>query len=451
MPGSSATPSPALPKADLSYLPHLPVTPFFGHTLDVVRDSYGLHRRSKEAFGPIYRFKLLGVWRVALHGPDALEFILTDRDCLFSSHHGWDALHRLFPGGLMLRDFDDHRRHRRIMQGAFRAGAMAHYHQRIAGEMDALVANMPLGRAFAFYPAIKELTLRIGAAVFMGLPLDDPRTGQLNRAFIAEVMAALSPIRRPVPFTPMARGVAGRLFLTRTFRDLIKERRSREGNDFFSQMCRATDEDGTHWTDEEIVDHFNFLLMAAHDTTASALAALVWALGAHSEWQDRLVAEVDALPDEQPDQAALDTMVMTDRAFREVLRLVPPVPFIPRRAMRDFTWGGVDFPKGSFVTAMAGATMLSSKLYTDPLRFDPDRFSPNRAEDRRHRFAWTPFGGGAHKCIGLHFSTMQVKLFTASLLRRVRIGLPEGPEVEWQRMPIPRPKGGLPVVLSPRL
>ena len=442
--------SQALPKADVSHLPHLPATPFLGHTLDIRRDAYGLHRRSLDAFGPIYRIKLLGQWRVSLNGPDALEFILMDREQLFSSHEGWDALHDLFPGGLMLRDFDDHRRHRRIMQGAFRAAAMAQYRKRIAGEMDTLVADLPVGRAFAFYPAIKELMLRVGAAVFMGLPLDDPRTGALNRAFVAEVMAALAPIRRPLPFTAMARGVAARRFLTRTFRAMIAERRSGEGDDFFSQMCRATDEDGTHWSDEEIVDHFNLLMMAAHDTTASALAALVWALGLHPDWQERLIAEIDALPEGPPDQAALDGMEMTDRAFREVLRLMPPVPFIPRRAVRDFTWMGVPIPAGSFVTAMPGATMLSAELYTDPETFDPDRFSPDRAEDRRHRFAWTPFGGGVHKCIGLHFSTMNVKLFTAALLRRARIDVPDGAQVAWQRMPIPKPKGGLPVVLSPR-
>ena len=442
--------SESLPNADLAHLPHLPTSPFVGHTLHILRDPYGLHRRSLAAFGPIYRIKLLGHWRASLNGPDALELILTDRDQLFSSHHGWDSLHRLFPGGLMLRDFEDHRRHRRIMQAAFRANAMAHYRQRMAAEMDGLVAELPMGRTFTFYPAIKALTLRVGAAVFMGLPLDDPRTARLNSAFIAEIAAALSPIRQPLPFTPMARGVAGRRFLTRTFRELIAERREGDGDDFFSQMCRATDEDGSHWSDEEIVDHFNFLLMAAHDTTASALATLVWALGAHPGWQDRLVAEVDTLPVGPPDQAALDAMIMTDRVFREVLRLVPPVPFIPRRAVRDFTWAGVDFPAGTFVTAMAGATMMSPELYTDPDRFDPDRFSPNRAEDRRHRFAWTPFGGGAHKCIGLHFSAMQVKLFTAALLRRARIELPDGPEVHWQRMPIPKPKGGLPVVLCSR-
>jgi cytochrome P450 len=91
--------------------------------------------------------------------------------------------------------------------------------------------------------------------------------------------------------------------------------------------------------------------------------------------------------------------------------------------------------------------MLSNEFYTDPERFDPSRFSPNRAEDQAHKFAWTPFGGGAHKCIGMHFSTLQVKIFIATLLRERRVKLASQSRTEWQRMPIPRPKDRLPVVL----
>jgi cytochrome P450 len=140
-------------------------------------------------------------------------------------------------------------------------------------------------------------------------------------------------------------------------------------------------------------------------------------------------------------------MTQTEQVFREALRLVPPVPFIPRRAIAGFSWMGFDFPAGTAITLNPGVTMLSPEFYTDPERFDPSRFSPNRAEDQAHKFAWTPFGGGAHKCIGMHFSTLQVKLFIATLLRDRRITLAQPSAAEWQRMPIPRPKNGLPIVL----
>jgi cytochrome P450 len=227
---------------------------------------------------------------------------------------------------------------------------------------------------------------------------------------------------------------------------MIPERRRTGGDDFFSQMCLAEDDDGQGWSETDIVNQFNPLIMAAHDTTATSLTVMMAALGQYPEWQDRLVDEVASLGAGPLDEAALTRMTETDKVFREALRLVPPVPFIPRMATKGFHWKGFDIPAGTSISLNPGVTMLSPQLFRNPTKFDPDRFSAERAEDRSHRFAWTPFGGGAHKCIGMHFATMQVKLFVATLLRQRRIMLPEGAP-KWQRMPIPKPNGGLPIIL----
>ncbi len=435
--------------AALSHIPGPPAPPVVGHTLRIVRDSYGLQQQCIALYGPVYKVKLLGVWRVNLCGADAMEMVLLDKNQNFSSKMGWDALSRLFPEGLMLQDFAEHRQNRRIMQAAFRAPALHDYTQHMADAMLSLVRAWPVGKEFRFYDAIKELTLRLGCAVFMGLPPDGDLARKLNAAFINEIRAALSVIRYPVPFTPMWHGVRGRAFLRDTFRSLIAERRAAPGEDFFSQMCLATDQNGKGWNEDEILDQFNFLMMAAHDTTSTALSTMIWALGAHPEWQDVLAVELSKIGDGPLDTDALAQMTQTEQVFKEALRLVPPVPFIPRRAIEGFSWKGFDIPAGTAISLNPGVTMLSPEFYADPERFDPTRFSPNRAEDQAHKFAWTPFGGGAHKCIGMHFSTLQVKIFIATLLRERRVTLAQPSGTEWQRMPIPRPKNGLPIVLYP--
>ena len=263
-------------KAALSHIPGPPAPPIVGHTLRVVRDSYGLQQKSIALYGPVYKVKLLGVWRVNLCGADAMEMVLLDKNQNFSSKMGWDALSQLFPGGLMLQDFAEHRQNRRIMQAAFRAQALKDYTQRMADAMLSLVRAWPVGKEFRFYDAIKELTLRVGCAVFMGLPPDGDLSRKLNAAFINEIQAALSVIRYPVPFTPMWRGVRGRAFLRDTFRTLIAKRRAEPGEDFFSQMCLATDADGKGWSEDEILDQFNFLMMAAHDTITSSATSLIF-------------------------------------------------------------------------------------------------------------------------------------------------------------------------------
>lgn len=433
-------------RAALAHIPGPPTPPIVGHTLMIARDSYGTQQEFMRRYGPVYKTKMLGVWRVNLCGPDALEMVLMDKDKIFSSEGGWDALRRIYPGGLILQDFEGHRANRRIMQAAFRASALRDYRARMAETMAQLLAEWPVGTPFCFYTAIKQLTLRVGGAVFMGLPLDGDLAKKINRAICDEIRASVALIRQPIPFTPMWRGVRGRDFLRDSFRAMIAQRRATGGEDFFSQMCLAKDEDGVGWSEDQIVDQFNLLIMAAHDTTATALTVMMAALGAHPDWQQRLVEEVAALGHGPLDEDALNAMPETDKVFREALRLVPPVPFIPRMATRNFHWQGFDIPAGTSLALNPGVTMLSPELFSNPESFDPDRFSPERAEDRVHRFAWTPFGGGAHKCIGMHFSAMQVKLFVATLLRARRIELPGGPP-EWQRMPIPKPKGGLPLIL----
>ena len=434
-------------RAALAHIPGPPTPPVIGHTLAIVRDSYGTQQEYIRRYGPVYKTKMLGVWRVNLCGPEALEHVLLDKENIFSSSGGWDALQRIYPGGLILQDFETHRQNRRIMIAAFRANAIRDYRRRMDGVMQDMVASWPKDEPFDFYAAIKDLTLRMGGAVFMGLPLDGDLAKKINKAITNEIRASVTPIRRAIPLTPMWHGIRGRNFLRDTFRSMIAERREKGGDDFFSQMCLATDEDGKSWSEQEILDQFNLLIMAAHDTTATSLTVMLAALGTYPDWQERLILEVAGLGDGELDEDALSRMTETDKVFREALRLVPPVPFIPRMALQEFNWKGYDIPAGTSLSLNPGVTMLSPELFSNPNDFDPDRFSPERAEDRVHRFAWAPFGGGAHKCLGMHFATMQVKLFIATLLRQRRVRLPRGAP-DWCRMPIPKPKGGLPVVLS---
>lgn len=436
-------------RAALAHIPGPPTQAVLGHTLAIVKDSYGTQQEYIKRYGSVYKTKMLGVWRVNLCGPDALGYVLVDKERNFSSTGGWDALARIYPGGLILQDFDAHRHDRRIMMTAFRASAIRDYRRRMGVLMNDLLTEWPKDAPFDFYTSIKNMTLRMGGAVFMGLPLDNVLARKINRAITNEIRASVTPLRSAVPFTPMWHGIRGRDFLRETFRGMIEERRASGGDDFFTQMCLAKDEDGHGWTEDEILNHFNLLIMAAHDTTATSMTVMMAALGEHPEWQQRLIDEVDSLGDGELDEDALAQMHETDKVFREALRLVPPVPFIPRKALRDFHWQGYDIPAGTSLALNPGVTMLSPDLFSNPNTFDPDRFSPERAEDRVHRFAWSPFGGGAHKCLGMHFATMQVKLFMATLLRRYRFALAQGAP-EWQRMPIPKPKGGLPIVLNAR-
>ena len=380
-----------------------------------------------------------------LYGADANELVLFDRDKNFSSAQGWGSvLDLLFPRGLMLLDFDHHRADRRALSIAFKPGPMRHYSDALNRGIGARVAEWS-GRQMLFYPAIKQLTLDLAADSFLGVPLG-PEADAINKAFVDMVAASIGVVRRPLPFTAMGRGVAGRKFLIEYFtRETLRRREECGGQDMFSQFATATREDGSLMPVDEVVDHMSFLMMAAHDTITSSASSLVWLLAKHPEWQDKLRAEALAVtggagrPLAYEDMAKLE---LTEMAFKEALRLIPPVPSIPRRAMRAFEFGGYRIPAGTGVGISPSAVHMDPTLWPEPERFDPLRFTPDKIA-QRHKYAWVPFGGGAHMCLGLHFAYMQIKILTAQLLTRYRIEIEPGYAPKWQPWPIPKPSDGL--------
>ena len=436
-------------KSALAAIPGEDGWPLIGNTLKMLRDPATFGRRMIATYGPVYRNNAFGGPTVMLLGPEANELVLFDRDRNFSSEQGWGPmLNLLFPRGLMLMDFDKHRADRRVMSVAFKPEPMRHYAEALNAGISAQVAGWA-DKPMKFYSAIKALTLDLAATSFLGMELG-PEAARINQAFVDEVQAATSPIRVPLPGTQMRRGVKAREYLIALFKREIPARRTGERQDFFSQFCRATDEEGRPLSAQAIADHMNFLMMAAHDTITSSATSLVMLLGRNPEWQDRLRTEIAelGLNDGDVPYGQLDRLVLTDYAFREALRMVPPVPSLPRRALKAFRFGGFDIPAGAYVGASVAQTHHMAEHWPNPETFDPLRFTPEVSRTR-HKYAWVPFGGGAHMCLGLHFATMQIRILMAQLLSRYRIVLDEGSGAEWQWFPIPRPKDGLPLRLVP--
>ncbi len=439
----------------LAHIPGEKGWPIVGNTFKMLADPHGMAKALVAKYGRVYKNKAFGGWNVALIGADANELVLFDRNKLFSSEQGWGPiLDQLFPRGLMLMDFDHHRADRRALSIAFKPEPMRHYADALNRGIARQVEEWGSG-TMRFYPAIKELTLDLAADSFIGIPWG-PEADRINRAFVDMVQASVAPVRKPLPFTQMKRGVDGRAFLVDYFTTETHRRRAEGGGqDMFSQFATAEYEDGSLMPVDEVVDHMNFLMMAAHDTITSSATSLLWLLAKNPEWQDRLRAEIEAVTGGvdaggKPRDLAyedLGKLDLTEMAFKEALRFIPPVPSMPRRALRDFEYGGYRIPAGTPVGINIHWTHHSEEYWDEPEKFDPLRFTPDKVK-ARHKYAWVPFGGGAHMCLGLHFAYMQVKILMAQLLPRYRVELVDG-NPEWQAWPIPKPKDGLKLSLKP--
>jgi cytochrome P450 len=205
---------PILTPAKRTSLQHIPGSegwPVVGRTFAILADPKGEVERMAARYGLVYRTRVLGETSITLLGPEANELVLFDQSKLFSSTHGWGMiLDRLFPRGLMLLDFEEHRLHRRALSVAFKSGPMKSYLGKLDTGIAARVAQWKAQPGpMLFYPAMKQLTLDLAATSFLGADIG-PEVDEITRAFVDMVAAAVAPIRNPWPGTQMARGVKGR-------------------------------------------------------------------------------------------------------------------------------------------------------------------------------------------------------------------------------------------------
>ncbi|WP_236791171.1 cytochrome P450 [Amycolatopsis sp. GM8] len=420
--------------------------PLIGHTLDSMRFGVDFALHQYETYGPVSWMGSFGQRIVVLSGPEATQVALVNRDKAFSQE-GWKFfIERFFHRGLMLLDFEEHHLHRRIMQEAFTRDRLAGYARQFAPVLRDGVARWGDSTP-RLYWTLKRLTLDVATHVFMDMP-SGADAKRISRAFVDSVRAPTAIVRAPVPGGRWAAGLAGRRTLERYFAEYLPAKRGAPGDDLFSALCHATGEDGERFSDADVVNHMIFLMMAAHDTTTITSTAAAYHLAKHPEWQERAREESRALGDDPPDLAALDGLETLDLVIKESLRLTAPVPSLPRQAVRDVAVLGRHVPAGSLVSIAPNTNHYSPAHWTDPRAFDPERFAEGRREDKSHRYAWMPFGGGAHKCIGLHFGTFEVKALLHEMLRAYRWSVPEGYRLRWDYVSLPVPVDGLPVRLT---
>ena len=419
-----------------------------GQSIEFYRDYLGLVRRAHAAYGPVFRLRILGQRQMMLIGAASNRLVLADQADSFSSRWGWEfSLGELFRNGLMLRDGDDHRYHRRILQVAFQRPALMSYLQHMEPLVTRALAAWPTGSELRVYAELKALLLDLAARVFLGVSLER-EIAAVNHAFQRVVKGSTAFVRRAVPGLDYARGLQGRRELDAFFHKLVAERRQAPTEDVLGRLCTAVSEEGERLTDAEVVDHVIFFMMAAHDTTTSALTSLVYELGLHPAWQDRLRQECARHEGVASDERLKDLREL-GWAIKETLRLHPPLVVIPRRATAAVEAGGFTIPAGMNVTVSPAYTHRMEEYWSSPEAFDPERFSEARAEDRKVPFAYLPFGGGLHLCLGMFFAEMQAKLIAHHLLRRFRWTLHEGYRAPYKQVPIQAPRDGLPVRLLP--
>ena len=435
---------------DLKHIPGAYGWPFIGVAPQLFSDQLGLSRQRYAQYGELSRVQLGRDKGLLALGPDLAQEILLDKNRNFSSKMGYKRkLNPFFGESFLLgNDFDEHKFQRRIMQTGFKTPAMRGYVDLMNPILERGIANWDFDNHFLFYTRIKELLLKTSLKVFYGVDGDSDIAAKLSQAFIDVTVGQLGVFEVDLPGYKFHIGKKATRLLRSYIADLLPERRENEGKDMLSYMAKERKPDGELFSDEELIDHASFLLFAAHDTTTSTLTHMMYYLALFPQWQEKIRQEGHAVSDQYLTYEDLSKVTTLEQVFFEAQRLHPSVQVMVRRSIEACQLAGHDVPANTLIFQFPIFTNRMEQYWTNPDQFDPERFSPERAENKAHPFCFMLFGGGAHKCIGMHFASMQAKLFSHIFLKHHRVRLIENYKPEFMTVPLPKLKDHLPLVVE---
>jgi cytochrome P450 len=409
-----------------------------------------LFERCERRYGDFFTLRMAGFNpMVFTSDPEAIRTLFAaDRDNRLPAGRTFVLKPIMGSRSVLLQEGEEHLRRRKLMLPAFHGERMRAYETLIATIADSEVASWPEDSEFALHPRFQALTLEVILAAVFGV-VEGERADRLREHLRRLLEMTGSP-------SMMALGLftrrIGRVGPMRRLDDLtahidallareITERRAAadlaEREDILSMLIAARFDDGTGMDDGEIRDQLMTLLLAGHETTATALAWTFDLLFRAPETMERVRRAVD-----EGDRDYLDAV------GQEALRLRPVIPMIGRTLTKGARLGGWDLPPGTDVFPAIYLVHRRGDVYPEPLEFRPERFLDGETPG----FAWIPFGGGTRRCLGAAFAHFEMRVVLTRVLAAVELE-PTGsaPEKMVRRNVTLSPKRGTPArILSRR-
>ncbi|MGL5862296.1 MAG: cytochrome P450 [Phycicoccus sp.] len=399
-----------------------------------------LHRR----YGEVFTVRVIPSPRaiVVVTRPDAVRDVFAGDPEVFHAGEANSVLGPVMgPRSLLLVDGADHKRARHLLMPAFAGRAMRGYESLVAEAARAELASWQPGTAFRSLDRMNALTLEVILRVVFGVA-DERRLSRLRPLVrgivdvrpVVLIGPAIPGLRRVGIWRRAVRTIAE---LDEVIHDLIRERRAsadlHDRNDVLSQLIRV-DDGGDRLSDAELRDQLVTLLLAGHETTATALAWALYEVGRSPEQRRRAREAVDS-----GDDGWLEAVL------KESMRLHPVIAMVVRMLKAPATVGGVDLPAGVTVGASILVAHSLPENHPDPEVFRPERFVGSSPPPT----TWLPFGGGVRRCIGAGFSLMEGvavlrEVFSAYELEAI------GQEEPRVRNITSVPRHGAQVVVTPR-
>jgi cytochrome P450 len=382
----------------------------------------------------IVRGRFLGHSSFILNTPDAIRQVLVDNyENYTRTPAGFRVLRPFLGEGLLIAEGRAWKHQRRTLAPAFTPRAVSTLVPHMLAATDEAIARLKTdsGAPVDLREAMQRMTLEIAGRTMFSFEMG--RHGPTLRDFVVEYGARLArphfldlllPLSWPSP-QDFARARFRKRW-TQFIAMLMAERRAAGKNegapprDLFDLMGAARDpETGEAFTDDQLGDQVATMILAGHETTATALFWALYLLALDPVTQNQLAAEVRCAT--VNGVLDIERLKFTRAVVDETMRLYPPAFLIARSALGPDTIAGMPVKKKDIVLIAPWLLHRHEKLWRDPNAFIPSRFMPGTpAPDR---FAYLPFGVGARVCIGAHFALVEATLALAKLIGAFRVDL----------------------------
>ena len=390
-----------------------------------------------------------------------------DPDQLYSGSPNRMLTPLLGVNSLILLDGTPHRKRRKLLMPPFHGERMRAYGSIMREVADAEIGRWETGRAFPVHPRMQRITFDVILRTVIGIG-DSQRLERFRSALLRLMGFTANPgtllmvtrtgeIRgaalqeRLGPFSPWGRFLRLRAAVDELLFDEFARRRTEhdtEREDILSLLLDARDEAGGAMSDRELRDEMMTLLVAGHETTATALSWVLYRVLRDREVLDAVVGELRAVAGSGPvESEQVPRLEYLDAVIKETARLHPVLPFVVRELQSPMTLGKLTLPAGVIVAPNILLTHRRADLWPEPERFDPRRFVGKKYRGDR----FFPFGGGVRTCVGMAFASFEMKIVLAQTLLSKRLRLKPGYRARVVRRSITfAPSAGMPVIVEER-
>ncbi|MBB6645401.1 cytochrome P450 [Halobellus ruber] len=414
--------------------------PVLGNTHQYLNQPMGFFDELA-GYGDVVHCEFPRIDAVAVFHPEQIGEVLLEQ----GTYERWnfDELKQLLdyevaPRGLTFTRGEKWKQQRHFLQPMFGLDRLEGFSSAMVSATERLIEGWDDGEEVVINEEFSGLTLSILTNSLFDFDLGEHRQVITEAADELQAMANMSGLSAVEMLLPSWVPTHGNRRYERamdafdeTVDALIEARRATPGeyDDFLTMMLETEDDHEYTMTDAEVHDHLITFLIAGHETTAMALTFTWLLLATHPDQRDRVSREATAVLDGPPTANDLADLTVTEHVAKEAMRLYPPAGMLFREAVKETTLGGYRVPEGTKLLLPQFTVHTDDRWFDAPEQFRPERFTDARS-DGRPEFAYFPFGGGPHQCIGMHFAMMELKHIIPMLARRVEFELLSSPQPE---------------------